>query len=1505
MTPRSGQPSRLRPVAAASTSQQFVLVGGSPPTLAIVTFEESIMSILPSACFLLLVLVQLTRLFTRKSVVVKPSRLFTAKVIAVTLYVSLRPVVIALWATSSYPTTRISVASSTLELCAALALLIISPLAHRKSPRPSFIIEPYLVVTVLLDAVRARTAWLVGDIDAVAAALTASITVKVILLTLEATSKRHMLVHTHRHLSPEATSGFFGRGFFMWLISLLRDGSRRILSISDLFPINEKLASDKLADELSVEWNRFSTRNLDVLTPLVAGNQQRKHSLAMATILTWRLEVLKITVSRLLLVAFRLMQPFIIEWVVQNISGPNTQETRNRGFGLVGAVALVYFAIAVSTGSYQHLVYRLMAMTRGGLIALIYRKLTESPIQGSDATDSAIMTLIGTDVERICESWYLLVAEVGPSVVQLGAAVWLLQRQLGAVCVAPVILALGPENARKCKSKTSKVTTALSLKAATYVAARQRIWLEAIQDRVNFTANILSNIKIMKMLGMSEALQDLIQGMRVRELTLSKRFRRLSSFNVCLTNLPFIICQMITFAAFTVVAQFQGGEPLSLSQAISSLSIITLLTSPLGMLLFAVPQSCAALGCFERIQTFLLSDSWVDNRQPYQTFPAQTRHANGDIELVLTSPLKDASAVSDEVDPDFDRIVVQKASFGWQDAQPVVRDATLRVTQSTQLILVLGPVGCGKSTFLQGILGETLVLAGSVWVRTKVIAFCDQSPWISNGTIRSCIVGSCDFDNTWYNTVIHACALDVDMQQLHHGDGTLVGSKGVSLSGGQKQRIAIARAVYSRKQIAIFDDVLSGLDAITRDAVLARVFGPSGLLRKMGTTTILATHFVDRLDMADHIVFLDERGTIAKQGPPVPLCPFDGPMSDMFGSQPSHTTQRSETRAQPSQPSSEQVPQPCHHEDEGAPAQQDRQIGDMAVYKYYFASLGWLSFLVFGLFVALNGAFGSMQDAWLTLWSQSNDNSEDPRTGYWLGLYALFAGIRVVTLITAVYYIYVVIVPRSAQNLHLIVLQTAMRAPMSFISRTDTGALINRFSQDMQLVDMTLPGALVNTSFRLAGCMGVAALSIVALPYFAAVIPVIAGVLYLLQQFYLRTSRQLRLLELESKAPLYSHILETIDGMASIRAFGWGTGYIDKSLRLIDTCQKPYYLLLCVQRWLTVVLGLIVAVLATLLTALPLALRASNINAGFVGIALVNMMGFGESLAGLITVWTELETSLGAVSRVKTFAEDTPQEPDEGEKPPTGWPAEGSLTFDNWSASYSNSPVLHGINLSILPGQTVAVCGRTGSGKSSLIASVLGMVNGSGGRIILDGVDLSLFPGNIIRNKVTVVTQDPFMFSGSVRLNLDPLKESTDNEMRAALEKVGLWTTLQGTAGSDEPPTQRALDLETDDLHLSQGQAQLFCLARAMLRRSPVIMLDEPTSSVDATTESQILEIVQTEFGRSTVIMVTHRLSGIRAFDTVAVLDHGALVEYGPPGELLAIPDSALAKLCETRADGE
>ncbi|KAK4212261.1 ABC multidrug transporter [Rhypophila decipiens] len=1457
-----------------------------------VLFQESVLSIPLSAGFLLIAPIQVASIFKAVSAVRSSLLLTIFKLVSTLVYAGLNLALLILWASGhGGSTTRATLASSVLSLCAALTLAVLSQVQHGKSPRPSFIITGYLMISLPLNGARVRTAWLLASASdkhdlMLPAILTAALAVQVLILVLETKNKRKILADAYRSLSREATGGLLSRGLFWWLRHLLSDGSRRVLAVEDLESINEKLASRKLSSELQARVVRWMNKRENA--------RHHKHALALATLSAWRLELAKIALPRLCLVALSLAQPFLIRQIVETISAApvNHQQTWNQGYGLIGAVALVHTGIPIATGFYQHLSFRLMAMVRGGLISLIYDKVVQSPSSTQAASDSAAMTLIGTDVERICETWHLVVAESWAAVIQLAFAVWLLQMQIGPVCVTPVIVAL--------------VATAMSVRAAGFVTARQKVWLEAIQARINFTVHTLGSMRSVKMLGLSNKFESLIQGMRVTELELSKRFRRLSSFNVCLVNLPSIFSQFFTFATFAIATKVRGNSFVTVPQAVTALSILSILMEPLGTVLMVIPQAYAALGCFQRIQDFLATESWDDKRLP-------------------ECPPEEATNLDkshDKPDINSDRVVIHNATVGWRGSSPVIKDISLRIGRDDHLTVILGPVGCGKSTILKAILGEATIFSGSVWVSSKELAYCDQSPWLSNGSVRENIVsGTDDFDAAWYDTVIHACALHVDLLQLSDGDATNVGSKGVSLSGGQKQRLTLARALYARKPIAVLDDVLSGLDAVTHDIVTTRVFGPDGLVRKLGMAAILATHSVSLSAIADQTIILDDQGqTIQQTSSSENMAASLRRQQLLAGDDGSSSASSSGNNSLPPP----EIPAGETTQGSSTTKRDDddkRQVGDLSIYLYYFSALGWLRFALFAIFVASYLGFSTLQYAWVTLWAaQSSDGSQASRLGYWLGLYALFGVFTAAGLISAVYYMYVVIVPRSAQSLHLTVLRAVIRAPMSFLAKTDTGGLVNRFSQDMQLVDMTLPGALFNPQppsrkklvanqfenhIELAACFAVAALAILAVSYFAAVLPFVACALYFLQRFYLRTSRQLRLLDLEAKAPLYSHVLESLQGIATIRAYGWTGNHVAKNLALLDRAQKPYYLLLCIQRWLTLVLGLTVAGLAILLTTLGVTLR-SRLDAGFLGVALVSMMNLGHSLAALITFWTLLETSLGAILRVKTFSEDTPtdkpREMNVDTKIPAGWPSQGSVIIENWSAHYNGHPVLRNVNISIQAGEKVAICGRTGSGKTSLLLSLLGMVEESTGRIVLDDVDLALVPKDVTRQKLTCLTQDPFLFDASVRLNADPHGEATDADIISALQKVGLWDILRSKENNnnstEESTSTNKLNMKMEEDFLSQGQRKLFCLGRALLRKSPVLVLDEPSSGVDANTESDIQAIVESEFATSTVIMATHSLAGVVGrFDKVVVLNGGVLLEYGEPEELLGRVDGAFAKL--------
>lgn len=389
-------------------------------------------------------------------------------------------------------------------------------------------------------------------------------------------------------------------------------------------------------------------------------------------------------------------------------------------------------------------------------------------------------------------------------------------------------------------------------------------------------------------------------------------------------------------------------------------------------------------------------------------------------------------------------------------------------------------------------------------------------------------------------------------------------------------------------------------------------------------------------------------------------------------------------------------------------------------------------------------------------------------------------------------------------------------------------------------------------------------------------------VVYGLQKFYLRTSRQLRFMELESQAPLLTHCSETLSGVTTIRAFGWQTSSHRECIELLDTSQRPFYLMLCIQRWLGLVLDLTTAGIGVVVVALAMTLRETA-SAGSVGVSLLTVLTFNSQLSWLITAWTSLETALGAVARCMNFEKNTASEDlaEENFTPPPEWPHAGNLELTDIGASYSNDSenVLKGISLSIAAGQKVGICGRSGSGKSSLLLTLLRLLDLNSGTITLDDVDLSRIPRQTIRERITALPQEAITVPGSLRDNIDPLRSSTADLINASLSRVGLLDLVDQRGG---------LDTEMKDLGLSQGQMQLFAVARALLRKSKFLVVDEMTSSVDAVTEERMVSVIKEEFADSTVLAVAHRLGTIRDFDKVVVMDKGRIVEAGSPDDLLA-----------------
>lgn len=490
------------------------------------------------------------------------------------------------------------------------------------------------------------------------------------------------------------------------------------------------------------------------------------------------------------------------------------------------------------------------------------------------------------------------------------------------------------------------------------------------------------------------------------------------------------------------------------------------------------------------------------------------------------------------------------------------------------------------------------------------------------------------------------------------------------------------------------------------------------------------------------------------------------------------------------------------------------------------------------------------------------------------------------------------IVPKSSNILHQYLLNKIKDAPLSFLTSTDHGTILNRFSQDMTLVDRSLPADFLKTSNNFVQCLMSAIFLSIGAKYLAPLIPVTVFVVYSIQKFYLRTSRQLRQLDLETKSPLYTQFTETISGLITIRAFGWQKYCQEEHQKLLQTSQRPFFTLFVIQRWLILVLDLLVAGIAIILCLLAVFVP----NIGPIGVSLISLVTFSQQLTELINFWTSMETSIGAITRIRDFQSHVHSENllGENETPNPLWPSEGHVVLHNVYAGYEFTarPVLRNISLTVASGTKLGICGRTGSGKSSLLLTILRMIEVQSGELSIDGVNLKTCPRQIIRNKVTVIPQEPVLFSGrSVRENLTGIftagcivAENQDLEIRQSLEKVQLREYVESCGG---------LDAKIDDLFLSTGQQQLICLARAIIMKRKILLLDEATSNVDEMADDLMQRIIRTEFMDCTIIAIEHHLTNLIDFDMIAVIEDGRIVEYDSPGKLLSRSQSLFRQLYE------
>ncbi|KAF5265447.1 hypothetical protein FOXYS1_3738 [Fusarium oxysporum] len=1423
-------------------------------------FERIFLSIIPTVVFIAAAIARIAILLQRERIV-GGVILQSIKIAFLAVYAIVQFATLILIATGAPGVVHdLSLAGSSLVAIAAFLAVFLSSFEHSCVRKPSTLLNVYILLTLLFDIVQTRTAWLASQHDIQPRLFTASVVVKAVVLCLETIPKTKWIHWNADEHSPEESSGIFSIGAFAWLNQLFMRGYRGVLAIDDLYPLDENMASSRL-------YSQFAKR-----LRVHRYNQELKSGLLKDLARTLTSPFLLPIAPRAALIAFKFCQPVFIDATLEYLQMPETPTTKNMGYGLIGAAFLIYAGIGVSSAFYGYYKEKAIYMIRGCLVAAIYQKTTQMKITAAD--DSAALTLMSADVERIIKGAWTA-HDIWANTIEVAIGCWLLHGKIGLAFLSPLVV-IG-------------VCALLLSWLVTFVGRRQSEWMAKIQNRVGLTANAISQMKLYKISGIAGPVADLIQTLRVGEIKVGNSFRWLLISAAVLAFFPICISPVVTFA-------FTSTE-LIMNTLFTSLSYILLFTTPVIGLFQSLPGIFAALICMARVQKFLAAGPRNDFRI-HESVPVSE---------------KGPSNSSNEV-----AFSVENGCFGW-GGEKLTLSQIHAFVPAHKLTIIVGEVASGKTTFCKALLGELPVSSGTIktYISSHRIGYCEQTPFLYNASFRENIVGHCAFDQAKYEEIVEATMLVPDVALLPQGHDTKIGSNGIMLSGGQKQRLSVARALYSEADLMIFDDILSGLDLDTESELFRRVFGPEGITRRRNVTVVICTHSVRNLPLADHIIALGN-GTVIEEGSFSDLMENKKYVHSLGVKHRDTDSASSDDEKAMTRVALATAPTTLP-QDVPAAENKARQQGDFSIYKHYFKSVGFWPVVIVAVAGMLTGVCNSLSSVWIKFWAEDAFNRSFV---FYIGIYGMLRAGYMVFLFCDEVTTLIKMTASAGTELHERAILTVISAPLRFFSKTDTGIVTNLFSQDMTLLDSELPLALTNFSLDVSNAFGTAFVVASASPYLAVGYPFLVGILYFVQKFYLRTSREIRLLDLEAKSPLYTHFTDTIKGVATIRAFGWQQFDIAHSNKLLDTSQRPAYLLAMIQQWLATLLHFIVTGTAVLLVALATQLRT---NAGLTGASLISLLTFSEALSNLITSYTSLETSLGAVSRLRSFSEtvETENKPGEVIEPPETWPHSGSIQVHKVSASYdspgneqdeaASSLALRDLELDISPGQKVAICGHTGSGKSTLILLLLRLIDplpSCDSNMKVDDIYLHQIDRATLRKRVICIPQDAvFLPDGSsVKDNIDPYKAATDAECFNVLNTVRL-------SGFVHDKGSLNAGMSADDL--SAGQKQLFSLGRAILRRrvrdrlaggekrGGLLLLDEVSSSVDKVTDRAMQEIIREEFENYTIVMVSHRLEMVMDFfDRVIVLDRGTVVESGGPRELVETQGSRFGDLWAVEHDG-
>ncbi|KAM5433565.1 hypothetical protein McanMca71_003424 [Microsporum canis] len=1105
----------------------------------------------------------------------------------------------------------------------------------------------------------------------------------------------------------------------------------------------------------------------------------------------------------------------------------------------------------------------------------------------------------------------------------------------------------------------SLIITPMNIYTAGKYSASQKNLMKQRDRKMGVVSEALQGIRQIKFSALERQWQQKIFDVREAEL---KAQWQAFLYDILLITIWIMGPVMLSAVSLGVYTLLYGA--LSASVAFTTISIFTSMEFSLAILPELIADFIEAFVSTARIEKYLESAERVQSTIPgeYISFEKST-----------------VAWPAEELDDGSGRFMLQNLNITFP---------------SKELSVISGKTGSGKSLLLAAILGEADIIEGVIrapvpppiedrfdskatkvnWIIDSATAFVAQVPWIENASIRDNILFGLPLDKERYGKVIFACALEKDFDMLPDGELTDIGANGINLSGGQKWRISFARALYSRAGILIMDDIFSALDTHTGRHL--HIHALTGELCE-GRTRILVTHHVGLcLPQADYAVHL-EHGAIKYAGPLAEL-QRTGKLNEILAEE----ADEIETKkpSSPSRPKALYIPprevdptsaQDAIQDQKKEPPkkfqqEEGREIGAVKLINYvkYLHNGGGFSYWAMVLsFFILYAVLAVVRTWWISIWTRSvqgttekslnimshvanhvsppKESSSD-KIWYYLGVYvALSVFSCVIGSLRYASFLYACI--KSSRNIFQKLTYTILRTPLRWLDTVPVGRILNRFTADFNQIDSRLPYDMSNMLYEVLQILSIIAAGVLVSPILIVFATILLLICFYYSQRFLQGAREIKRLESNSKSPIFEQFGSALIGLGTIRAFSKGQAYVERMYGKIDRHAQAYWNLWLFNRWLGFRMSVIGAVFAGATAAFIVTLK--SIDASLAGFALSFALQYTAAVTWTLRKYANVELEMNAVERVFEYS-DLEIESQEGLDAPAAWPTEGRLEVTDLVVGYAPElpPVLKGLSFTVEKNQRVGVVGRTGAGKSSLTLALFRFLEARSGSIYIDGIDVSKIKLAHLRSRLAIIPQDPVLFSGTVRSNLDPFDEYSDSELHSALERVHLIppvdqvsahssvadavrlsvdsgsstpTAIEASSASSTMASRTGININIfknlnsniseGGLNLSQGQRQLLCLARAIVSRPKVMVLDEATSAVDMDTDALIQQSIRSEFGRnsSTLLVIAHRLSTIADFDRILVLDAGKAVEFGAPKDLMNIENGVFKNLVENSGERE